>query len=263
MSSFLWHDLMQDHWSFQYRRSEASGPSATRDLYLLYPKRFAPTLLAESVPIFTSNRPVQLRSKDPSLSRNSYGLTASSLGCHVSDSVSESPSDDVPAMAEVADPSMEKSDSSPEFLIPALSGSERVADLSGYLGQISPEMGRFAQRQYRNATSFAGKNRRLSRRVPVLVPVLCVPVDQDGEVDGEPFDTLSRDITEEAIGLIHSETFQRSRLALQFEVGGELRCILSSRIWQDVLGPYYGSAMRFERELPTFQLQTSVSRPDA
>lgn len=122
--------------------------------------------------------------------------------------------------------------------------------LAGYLRTISPEMRRFAKRQYRNAVNFPTRDdRRANERFPILVPVLAIPIDENGKATDAPFDMLTRDVSEVAIGLIHADKFGAKELAIQFETNGEMIRHRMTRIWQDLMGPYYGSALAFGDEI--------------
>lgn len=137
--------------------------------------------------------------------------------------------------------------------------SSKSVELKEYLGTISDELARFARRQFQNATMFAGHDeRRSEERVPILVTVLAVPIDEENDPIEAPFEMLTRDVSDSALGLIHVEPMEHERLAAMFELNGKEHIFTAELIRREARGPFHGSALRFLDVLDEFPVPDYV-----
>ena len=135
----------------------------------------------------------------------------------------------------------------------------KSVELKGYLGTISGELARFAKRQFQNATKFAAHDeRRCEERVPLLVTVLAVPIDKENEPIEAPFEMLTRDVSDSALGLIHVEPMEHELLAAMFELNGIEHVFTAELIRGESRGPFHGSAWRFLDVLDEFPVPDDV-----
>ncbi len=137
--------------------------------------------------------------------------------------------------------------------------SVKSFELKDYLGTISDELARFARRQFQNATKFAAHDeRRCEERVPLLVTVLAVPINKENEPIKAPFEMLTRDVSDSALGLIHVEPMRHERLAAMFELNGKEHVFTAELIRREARGPFHGSALRFLDVLDKFPVPDDV-----
>ena len=63
--------------------------------------------------------------------------------------------------------------------------------------------------------TYAGPERRVRERHRVPLPVVAVPVSEDGEPTGDAFRTYTRDVSTGGVGLLHTRPVVSSHLALE------------------------------------------------
>jgi hypothetical protein len=63
--------------------------------------------------------------------------------------------------------------------------------------------------------SYNGPERRLRERHRVPLPVIAVPISDDGEPVGDAFRTFTRDVSTGGVGLLHTRPITSSHLALE------------------------------------------------
>ncbi|MEM7478403.1 MAG: hypothetical protein AAF483_25755 [Planctomycetota bacterium] len=133
-----------------------------------------------------------------------------------------------------------------------------LAPAKGYIGTITDSFARFAKRQYMNATMYKGHDdRRCEERHPLLVVVLAVGLNAQNEPIGQPFEMITRDVSDSALGLISAEVLQENRIAGMFELKGRNILFTAELIRRQSMGPYHGSAVRFVDELERFPVNPS------
>ncbi len=122
----------------------------------------------------------------------------------------------------------------------------------GYTGTLSSELVAFARRQLVNATLYKGDQRRREQRHPMMLPVLAVPVDDDNQPIGDPFEVITRDVAATSIGLIHAEQMRHDRIAIHMTLANTDVDLVVELKWKGPLGPFYGSGGDYLERLDRF-----------
>ncbi len=96
------------------------------------------------------------------------------------------------------------------------------------------------------ARQSARYSRRAEKRYTVTLPVVAVPLDDAGQPAGEPFEAVTRDVSNRGIALIHTAPVQASYLGLDLmdHQGHKLNAILQVLRCRRV-GAYYEIAGQF------------------
>ena len=123
---------------------------------------------------------------------------------------------------------------------------------SPVLPQPPTELVSFVERQIRNAQAYEGVERRSERRCLMVVPVLAQPVDEESNAIGAPFALVSRDISPQGIGLVHSEPIDQTLLALQMSLANEEVNVVADVQWCKAFGPFYYFGGKFVKKLQSF-----------
>src|SRR5262245_59241878 len=96
----------------------------------------------------------------------------------------------------------------------------------------SPELLRFAERQVRKAISETpAVERRAEPREYTVKPVLVQRVDHALQPLGLPLAAVTRDISQQGVGLIFDSPTQHDRLAIAFPLAGEEVFLLIEVLW--------------------------------
>lgn len=94
--------------------------------------------------------------------------------------------------------------------------------------------------------------RRTENRCAVAIPVLAQPVDAQFNAIGAPFSAVTRDISPQGIGLVHSEDVKHSLLALQMSLAEQETNLVARVRWSKQLGPLYVFGTSFVARLGSF-----------
>jgi len=70
------------------------------------------------------------------------------------------------------------------------------------------------------ARTFHGVEKRARPRFAVALPMIVMPVDEKLQQAGEPFRTMTRDISTEGIGFVHTRAIRSPLVAIELEVPG-------------------------------------------
>jgi len=70
------------------------------------------------------------------------------------------------------------------------------------------------------ARPFHGVEKRARPRFAVALPMIVMPVDDKLQKAGEPFRTLTRDISTEGIGFVHTRAIRSPLVAIELEIPG-------------------------------------------
>jgi len=122
----------------------------------------------------------------------------------------------------------------------------------GNLATIPPELVDFARRQVVNALMYKGDERRREARMPMIIPVRMVVVDDDNQPLGEPLQAVTRDVSNSSIGLIHIDPLQGERFAIEMSLAQTDVVMIIALMWTGAMGPFYGTAGRFIEKLDEF-----------
>lgn len=128
------------------------------------------------------------------------------------------------------------------------------ATVFGYSGTLSQELVDFARRQLVNATLYRGNDddRRHEQRKPMMLPVIAVPVDEDNQPLGDPFELITRDVSPTSIGLLSDKRITRERLAIHLAIAGTEINLVIVVLWSDPMGPFFGAGGRYVEILSEF-----------
>ena len=97
----------------------------------------------------------------------------------------------------------------------------------------------FVERQIRKARPYKGLERRSDKRYLVATPVWVQPVDAQSNPIGEPFAAVTRDISLEGMGLVHTKPIECDTVALRFSGEGKEVERVAAILWCKALGPFY------------------------
>ena len=123
---------------------------------------------------------------------------------------------------------------------------------------LTPEFIGFAKRQLINATMFVDhNNRRGEDRHPMMLPILAVAIDDEGNAISEVFEMISRDVASATIGLFHQEELQHKYFAIRLSLANILTDLSIEVLWQAPQGPFFGSAARYLKKLNQFPTDLS------
>ena len=122
----------------------------------------------------------------------------------------------------------------------------------GDTANLSKELADFARRQLVNATLNGGIDRRREKRHAMMVPVLAVPVDDQNQPLGDPFQAITRDLCATSVGLIHADPIEHDRLAIAMTIADTNVNLVISMTRKTPMGPFYGSAGKFVERLDRF-----------
>lgn len=86
----------------------------------------------------------------------------------------------------------------------------------------------------------------------MAVPVLVQPVDEQFNAVGDPFSAMTRDISPEGIGLVHTEPIVSQLLALRMSLAGEEVNVVTEVQWCREMGPFYYIGGKFGAKLNDF-----------
>ena len=103
----------------------------------------------------------------------------------------------------------------------------------------------FVERQIRKARPYKGLERRSDKRYLVATPVWVQPVDAQSNPIGEPFAAVTRDISLEGIGLVHTKPIECDTVALRFSWEGREVERVAALLWCRALGPFYYAGANF------------------
>jgi hypothetical protein len=125
--------------------------------------------------------------------------------------------------------------------------------LSGTATAPSPELLRFAERQVRMAASQTpALERRAEPRQYAVKPVVVQRVDRALQPLGLPLSAVTRDISEQGVGLIFESPTQHDWLAIAFEQDSEDVYLLIEVLWRKPMGPFEYAGGRIAQVLQTF-----------
>ena len=122
----------------------------------------------------------------------------------------------------------------------------------GDFATIPQELFDFARRQVANALMYKGDERRRELRNPMVVPVRMVAVDNENVPIGDPFDVVTRDVSNSSIGLIHLNEFQGDRFAIHMSLAQTDVFMVIALTWAGAMGPFYGAAGRYVEKISDF-----------
>ena len=122
----------------------------------------------------------------------------------------------------------------------------------GNLATIPQELFDFTRRQVVNALMYKGDERRREARMPMIVPVRMVVVGDDNQPLGEPFQAVTRDVSNSSIGLIHIKPLEGERFAIEMSLAQTDVVMIIALMWTGPMGPFYGSAGQFIEKLDEF-----------
>jgi hypothetical protein len=122
---------------------------------------------------------------------------------------------------------------------------------SAVLCDPDPAMVAFVERQVRAIRrSRTEDDARDEDRFLMVFPVIVQPLSTDYEAIDEPFVVVSRDISQQGIGLVHSQRIDQRLLALNMTLAGEIVNVAVKVRWCQELGPFYYIGARFVAKLP-------------
>jgi len=116
----------------------------------------------------------------------------------------------------------------------------------------SAEMIAFVERQVRDALPYVGTEKRSEHRNLMVLPVVAQALDDDFHAIDEPFPVVTRDLSPQGVGFVHTDRFDYDRLALQFTIANEKVMVVAEVEWQRDMGPFYFSGARIVAKLDTF-----------
>ena len=105
--------------------------------------------------------------------------------------------------------------------------------------QPPAEMIAFVERRIRNARPYMGLERRSDKRRLIAIPVWVQPVDAQSNPICEPFAAVTRDISLEGMGLVHTKPIECDTVALRFSWEGKEVERVAAILWCKALGPFY------------------------
>ena len=105
--------------------------------------------------------------------------------------------------------------------------------------QPTPQLTAFVNRLNRNKRLYAGPDRRIDCRQPVVLPVVVRPIDEQGRPLAPPLAMVTRDVSTWGVGLVHEQPLFYDRLALRMIVDGEEVNLVGEVRWREPLGPFY------------------------
>lgn len=122
----------------------------------------------------------------------------------------------------------------------------------GDFATIPQELFDFARRQVANTLMYKGDERRRELRNPMVVPVRMVAIDELNQPIGDPFEVVTRDVSNNSIGLIHLNEFDEDRYAIHMTLARTDVFMVIVMTWADGMGPFYGAAGRYMEKLCEF-----------
>lgn len=120
---------------------------------------------------------------------------------------------------------------------------------------VITQMINFAERQMSSAKDCApGSERRTQKRYqPWISQVVVVPVDPTLAPLGEPFAAVTRDISQNGLGLIFEESPAHELYGVLLCVDGDESFVLTQVKWHEHSGPFHGVGVRALKVLSGYQ----------
>jgi hypothetical protein len=92
------------------------------------------------------------------------------------------------------------------------------------------------------------------------MPVHVQPVDAQSNPICEPFAAVTRDISSEGMGLVHTKPIECETVAIRFSWAGKEVELVAAILWCRALGPFYYAGANFVGKFEEF---SEVADPDS
>jgi hypothetical protein len=123
---------------------------------------------------------------------------------------------------------------------------------SSPIAKPPPELVSFVERYVRKAAPQTHNDRRRGPRRLMVVPVRAQPVDEEFHPIGDSFDVVTRDISPQGIGIVHTHRVHHKRLALQLRIMDKEINFVVEVAWCKAMGPYEYVGGRLVAKLDRF-----------